>query len=78
MSTELLLRVEPNADEEVRLRMIRELERFLSRTLPMLEGRRLVPRAPSPATFAPPSAGSASRWRSWYDTGSRTVETGPC
>jgi hypothetical protein len=78
MSAELSLSVERNAEAETRLRMIRELERFLSSTLPMLEGRRLVPRAGVPTTFSPPSARSASRGRSWYDAGSRTVETGPC
>jgi hypothetical protein len=85
MSAQVTSQVEAGGDDEPRLRMIRELERFLSSALPTLNGRRVVPRAlgQSPKSRRWTSTG---RRQSWYDDASRTpvnwqnigLEMGPC
>ena len=69
--------VQPDSDSALRLRMIHELERFLSGTLPKLDGRRrVVPTAAGSASLSPTC--SASPGPACYDSVSRCGEIGPC
>jgi hypothetical protein len=64
-------------DGELRLRMIRELERFLSGTLSKLDGpRRVIPMLFGSSKWS--ATRSAPPGLPWYDKVSRCGETGPC
>ena len=86
MSAQITTQFKTVGDDEPRLRMIRELERFLSSTLPTLDSRRVVPTTFGQSAKSRRWTSATGRRKSWYHStpctpvnGQTTgLEMGPC